>query len=192
MRLASYHAPATNWFGQPASGCVARSAPVRLRRARPVEQAVAFLVRLAVEQRIGNAAPEWKRSVRRILAAGWKAGVTCGSERRLLGGVGLVDRLVERIVVDVAVERRRPDPAIEGVARKQEVLAGASAPDEVDEHGPVVRLIRLGVDASVVAREEALLLKAVTPEAIVDVRAGERNPRGAVVPARLGEELSDA
>ena len=46
------------------------------------------------------------------------AGVAGGGERRLLGGARLVDRLVERVFVDVAVERVGADVAVVGVARR--------------------------------------------------------------------------
>ena len=62
-----------------------------------------------------------------ILAARRKPRISCGGERGTLGRVGLIQRLIQRILVDVAVERGRVDVAVVGVARIQQAVPGAVA-----------------------------------------------------------------
>src|SRR4029453_14254534 len=79
------------------------SAGVELGRLGAVVQAVALFRRLVIEQNVGNAPPERKRSVRGVGAARRKAGVPGCRQRCLLGRSRLVDRLVERGFVEIAV-----------------------------------------------------------------------------------------
>src|SRR5262249_40983123 len=77
---------------------------VVLRRVTAAQQPVAFFRRLIVEQHVGDASPERERRVRGAFAGDGKPGKACGRERGPLRGIGLIDRLVERVVVDVSVQ----------------------------------------------------------------------------------------
>ena len=61
---------------------------------------------------------------------------------------------------------------------------------EVQQRRAVVRDVRLGVDAGVVAVEEAQVLQAVAGQRVVGVGGGQRGLMGGALPAKLAEELT--
>ena len=162
-----------------------------LRGVRPVQETVARCARLVLEQRVADAAPERKRRVGRGGAAGRDAGVTRRGERGALGRARLVNRLVERVYVDVGVERVRVEVAIVDVARPRERRAGAVLRGDVDERPMIVRLVRRRVDAGVVLLDEPLILQAVSRERGVRVRQRDLQVGLRIVPADVAEQLAD-
>ena len=121
-----------------------------------------------------------------------KSGVAGGRQRRSLGGVRLVQRLVERILVDVAVERRRANVAVVGIAGEQTASLPSSrrVADRLSSVEWLSVVVRLGVDARVVAVEEALLLQAVAGQRVVRrTRRSAAQTSAMSLPAQLAEEL---
>ncbi len=100
--------------------------------------------------------------------------------------------LSERVVVEVAVQRRRLDMPVVRARGERQAIREVMRGGEVHEQRLVRRRVGLGVDARVVLREEALLLQSVAGEIRVGIprRHGSTGPR--VAPAGFGEELSHA
>src|SRR5688572_13934035 len=88
-----------------------------------VDQAVATLSRLVVQQHIGDAAEIWKRRVAGIGTDDGSSDVSRRKQRSLFGNSRLIDRLVERRLVDVAVERVGVDIAEVAVEREGHAIA---------------------------------------------------------------------
>ena len=86
------------------------------------------------------------------------------AESGLFSRVRLVDRLVQRILVDVAVEGVGVDVAVVDVAGHRYPCVQTAASGHVEERRAVLCRVRLRVHARVVAVEKADLLKAVAVE----------------------------
>ena len=69
------------------------------------------------------------------------AGVAGRGQRRPLRRVRLIDRLIERVVVDVAVERLRPDRAEVGIPRQRQRGTQVLAPGGVQERAVLAHVI---------------------------------------------------
>ena len=98
--------------------------------------------------------------------------------------------MVERVVVEVAVETDGVDVAVVDVPGHREVPARAVARREREKRRAVVRDVGLGVHAGVVAGEEALLLQTVAVERIVRVRRGDAEIARRAFPAERAEHLA--
>jgi len=109
----------------------------------------------------------------------------------LVGGAGLVNRLIERVLIDVPIEGVGADVPVVGVTKNRHLIGGVVPPGEIEKRGTVVRDIGRGVDARVVAGEKALLLHAVAGQRIIGVRHAEPERRPGVLPAELAEKLAD-
>jgi len=93
-----------------------------------------------------------KRRVGGVGAARRNPGIAGGGQRTLLGGVRLIDLLVERVLVDVAVQRRRADIAVVGVARERERVAQLLRALEVERQRAVLGRVGRGIEAGPVVR----------------------------------------
>ena len=110
-------------------------------------------------------------------------------KRRPLGGVRLVHRLIQRIVVEIAVERVGADVALIHVARKLN-FSHTVPRQEVERGREIRRLVRNRVDRAIVGPQQPLLLKAVSDERVVGVKGGQSEAGVGVLPSQPSEELA--
>ena len=167
-----------------------REAEVRLRGVGSVDQPVAFLARFADQQHIGDAAPGRERRVAGVGARSGKAGVARGGERVLLVGIGLVDRLVQRVVIDVAVGGSGLDAPPVDIARQRQTVGQRVTGRQVQQRRSVLGGVGLAVDAGPVLGQQAALLQAVAVEIGVSQRSGQRPACLTGVVAELAEQLA--
>ncbi|PAV92805.1 hypothetical protein WR25_07095 [Diploscapter pachys] len=142
-----------------------RRAPFALAGRGAVDQAVAFLVRLAVQQHVGDAAPAWKRGVRLRFAGGGDARIARRRQSGTLYRIGLVQRQPVRQLL-----------------RQRRIAVPAAIPCRVG----------VRVDARRLLREQPHLLQAVTVEVAVGDTARQRDIGAAIDPADLAEQLAGA
>ena len=193
--LASNAAPAVNWLVPRGKRIAPRELPGRpavvLRRGAPVDQPVALLAGLVLEERVADAAPERKRRIAGVGAGGRDAGVAGRRQRGALGGAGLVDRLIERVLVDVAVERRGVDVSIVGVTREHGALTDTVARADVDERRSIVGDVGFRIHAGEFPREELQILEGVADQRIVGVGHADGRVVAGPLPPELAEQLAD-
>ena len=157
----------------------------------PVDQAIALFSGLVSALRIGNAAPFRKRGIAGVFARGREAGVAGGRQRRLLGGIGLVDRLVECRLVDIAIEGRGLDAAVVDLTGQRQAVAQQLAGGQVDQQRAVAGGVGLGVDTFSVSIQQSHLLQTVAVEGVVGQCCCQPQPGVSGQQAELAEQLAD-
>ena len=168
-------------------GCARRDVVVRDKPGRLSGQSVvvllvervgddagALLDRLALFESLRDAAPVRKRLGGGI-AGGRESFVTRGSKRGNVGGAEIVERFVERLLVDVAVGRVRADVAEIGVSGERQVAGGVVPQTQVKRRRAVPRDVGNAVDARIVLREKARILQAIAGQPVVGVTKAERS-----------------
>src|SRR5690242_17874635 len=90
-------------------GALRGEAGAVLSDVRTVQQAIALLRRLVAQQRLPDASPFRKGSIGGRLAGGWKSAIPRRRQCRPLGSARLVHRLIQRIVIEIAIESVRAD-----------------------------------------------------------------------------------
>ena len=155
-----------------------------------VDDPVALLARLIVLQCLRDTAPEREGRVGRRGTAGRIAAIARSLQRRDVGRTGLVDRLVQRAFVGVAVEGRSVDVAVVNVARDHQCIVVCVAGRQVEQRGAVLRDVRLGVHAGTVTLQQTLLLQPIAVELVVCMGQCQLQVGVAAGPAQLAEPLA--
>ena len=157
-----------------------------------VDEAVAFFRGFVEQQHVGDTAPYRERCVGGIRARHRKAGVARGSERRLLGGVRLINVLTQRGFVDIAIERARAHAAIVGVGGKHGVVVEVVVQRQIQKRRFVFGDIGFGIDARVPVGEQTLFLQSVAVQCVVGVRQRQFEVGRCIAPAQFAEKLPHA
>ena len=157
-----------------------------------VDEAVAFFRGFVEQQHVGDTAPYRERCVGGICARHGKAAVARGGERRLLGGVRLINVLTQRGFVDIAIERARAHAAIVGVGGKHGVVVEVVVQRQIQKRRFVFGDIGFGIDARVAAGEQTLFLQAVAVQCVVGARQRQFEISRCVAPAEFAEKLPHA
>jgi hypothetical protein len=99
--------------------------------------------------------------------------------------------LIQRIVVDIAIETGGPNVSEVRVAGDDQRAAEAVPRGEIEKRRVIIGDVGLGVDTRVVARQEALFLKGVAAQRVFGERGGQSQCRLVAAPAEFAESLAN-
>ena len=164
-----------------------RHAALRLRAAAAAQHAVAGEVGVGALQRPRDAEQRRERRFRRIDGRGRRDARR--GERSAVRGAQCVQRLVERVVGEVAVERARRDATDVDLAREAPASFDVVRRRQAQQAGAVARLVGSRVDARLALREQLRILKAIAVQRRRRAARAQRQVGRARTPAELAERL---
>lgn len=150
-------------------GRLAGQAVVVLLVERVGDDAGALLARLVLLQPLREAAPK-REGLGGGIAGGGEAAIAGPVERRDIGGAQIVERLIERIGVDIAVGGVGADVPEVGIPRKRHAARGLMLNAEIQRWRAVPGNVRHAIHTAVIVLQKAEVLKSIPGEPIVRIR----------------------